>query len=286
MTKVKAALVQTNAAPDMAKCIAEASALIEEAAGEGAQFILTPENVCGQYDRAADKQAAAQREDSHPGLARFREQATKLGVWLLIGSLSIKTEEPRVANRSYLIAPDGTIAAWYDKIHMFDVDLADGESYRESATVRPGERAVMAETDFGRVGLSVCYDLRFPHLYRTLAKAGADILTIPAAFTVPTGKAHWETLLRARAIESGAFVLAPAQTGEHDGGRHTYGHSLAVAPWGEVIADGGGAVGVSLVELDLDRVAEARQMVPALGHDREFHLDTAHIAHRASVAAE
>ncbi|MEQ9349937.1 MAG: carbon-nitrogen hydrolase family protein, partial [Alphaproteobacteria bacterium] len=206
------------------------------------------------------------------------------GIWLLAGSLGIKTDEERVANRSFLIAPDGAVAAWYDKIHMYDVDLEKGESYRESASVRPGDRAVVADTDFGRIGMSVCYDLRFAHFYRALAKAGADILTIPAAFTVPTGRAHWEVLLRARAIETGTFVLAPAQTGLHDGGRGTYGHSLAVAPWGEVLADGGSEVGITHVSLDLDRIAEARRMVPALEHDREFRLDMS--AATARIAAE
>ncbi|HYD99546.1 MAG TPA: carbon-nitrogen hydrolase family protein, partial [Alphaproteobacteria bacterium] len=179
-------------------------------------------------------------------------------------------EDGRVANRLFVIDPQGEIRARYDKIHMFDVDLAGGESYRESATFRPGEQAVLAQTPWGGLGMTVCYDLRFPHLYRALAQAGARLLAVPAAFTVPTGRAHWHVLLRARAIETGCFVIAPAQTGTHDAGRQTYGHSLIVDPWGEVLADGGGEPGFVTADLDLGRIDEARGMVPALRHDRPF----------------
>ena len=211
-------------------------------------------------------------------LAALREVAQETGVWLLIGSLAVDlSREPgtaegerRLANRSYLVDPGGAVVARYDKIHMFDVDLAGGESYRESNAFRPGGRAVLAETPWGVLGMTVCYDLRFPHLYRALAQAGADFLAIPSAFTVPTGKAHWHVLLRARAIENGCFVFAPAQWGEHAEGRRTYGHSLIVDPWGEVLADAGEGVGIVTARIDLAAIAKARRMVPSLQHDRPF----------------
>ena len=192
------------------------------------------------------------------------------GVWIAAGSLAVRTGDPdgRLANRSFLIDPDGGIAARYDKIHMFDVEVSERETWRESQGFRPGTRAVVAQTPFAVLGLAICYDLRFPHLFRTLAQAGAQVLLVPAAFTRPTGEAHWEVLLRARAIETGCFVLAAAQTGEHASGRLTHGHSLAVAPWGEVLADAGREPGVTLVDLDLAQVDEARRRIPALGHDR------------------
>jgi deaminated glutathione amidase len=211
-------------------------------------------------------------------LAALREVAQETGVWLLIGSLAIDLSrergtaegERRLANRSYLVDPGGGVVARYDKIHMFDVDLAGGESYRESNAFRPGGRAVLAETPWGVLGMTVCYDLRFPHLYRALAQAGADFLAIPSAFTVPTGKAHWHVLMRARAIENGCFVFAPAQWGEHAEGRRTYGHSLIVDPWGEVLADAGEGVGIVSARIDLAAIAKARRMVPSLQHDRPF----------------
>ena len=214
-------------------------------------------------------------EATDPTLAALREAAAAHGLWLLIGSLGLVTGDAdgRFANRSLLVAPDGRIAARYDKIHMFDVNVSETEVYRESAAYRPGSRAVLADAGFARIGLTVCYDLRFPHLYRRLAQAGAQILTIPAAFNHITGAAHWETLVRARAIETGCFVLAPAQTGfhaeSHGKGRRTHGHSLAIAPWGEILADGGTDPGVTLVDLDLAQVAAARGRVPSLSHDRE-----------------
>jgi predicted amidohydrolase len=197
-------------------------------------------------------------------------------VHLLIGSLGVLTgdEDGRFANRSFLIGPDGHILAHYDKIHMFDVNVSETEVYRESHGYRPGDKAVLADAGFAKVGMTVCYDVRFPQLYRRLAQAGAGIITIPAAFNHITGAAHWETLVRARAIETGAFVLAPAQTGfhaeEHGKGRRTHGHSLAVAPWGEILADAGTAPGVTFVDIDLAEVAKARQRVPSLNHDRGF----------------
>jgi deaminated glutathione amidase len=220
----------------------------------------------------------ARDEANHPVLAALQAVARETGVWLLIGSLAVDiSREPgiprgerRLANRSYLIDASGAIVARYDKIHMFDVDLAGGESYRESNAFRPGGEVVLADTPWGVLGMTVCYDLRFPQLYRTLAQAGAEFLAIPSAFTVPTGKAHWHVLLRARAIENGCFVFAPAQWGEHAEGRHTYGHSLIVNPWGEVMADAGQGVDIVTERIEVARIAEARRMVPSLGHDRAF----------------
>ena len=266
----KVACVQLNAAREIAPNIAAASASIREAWAAGARFILTPENASMIEPKRELLLEKARPEPEHPGLPAFSALAAELGVWLLIGSLQIKLDATTCANRSFLFDDQGRIAARYDKIHMFDVDLKGGESYRESRTFRPGDRAVVADTPWGKVGLSVCYDVRFAYLYRALAQAGASFLTVPAAFTVPTGRAHWHTLLRARAIETGCFVFAPAQCGEHAEGRKTYGHSLIVAPWGEVLADGGDAPGVITADIDPAKVAEARAMVPALTHDRRF----------------
>jgi predicted amidohydrolase len=194
-----------------------------------------------------------------------------LGVWLMIGSLAIKVSDTKTANRSFLFDPKGRIEARYDKVHLFDVNLPSGETYRESNTVAPGCEAVVANLPFARIGMSVCYDLRFPQLYRTLAKNGAEILTMPSAFTETTGKAHWHVLLRARAIENGCFVMAPAQGGVHANGRHTYGHSLIVGPWGDILAEGGVDPAVVAAEIDLEEIAAARGRVPSLQHDRPFN---------------
>jgi predicted amidohydrolase len=266
----KVACVQLNAARDIAPNIAAASALIREAKAKGAQFILTPENTGMIEPKRPQMLEKAKPEAEHPAIPAFSALAAELGVWLLIGSLQIKLDAATCANRSFLFDAKGRVAARYDKIHMFDVDLKGGESYRESKTFRPGDRAVAADTPWGKVGLTVCYDLRFAYLYRALAQAGASFLTVPSAFTVPTGQAHWHTLLRARAIETGSFVFAPAQCGEHAEGRKTYGHSLIVAPWGEVLADGGEEPGVITADIDPAKVAEARAMIPALTHDRRF----------------
>jgi len=249
-----------------------------EAAAGGAELILTPEVTNCISDSRTHQETVLAVEAGDATLARLSAVAGELGVWLLIGSLALKAgDDPRFVNRSFLVGPDGRVAARYDKIHMFDVDLGAGESYRESAGFRPGERAVLAQTPLGAIGMTVCYDLRFPALHRALAQAGAQILTVPAAFTVPTGRAHWEVLLRARAIETGCFVLAPAQGGQHAARegrqRRTWGHSLAVDPWGVVLADGGEAPGVTLADIELDRVAAARRNVPALSGDRPFTLD-------------
>ena len=270
MRTFKVALVQMTSDREVEPNIETASRMIREARGAGAELILTPENTSMIEPHRKLILEKAKEESDHPAIPAFRALAAETGAWLLIGSLTIKLDEVSCANRCYLFSPAGEIVARYDKIHMFDVDLAGGESYRESATFRPGNRAVVADLPFGRLGLTICYDLRFPYLYRALAQAGASFLSVPAAFTVPTGRAHWHVLLRARAIETGCFVLAPAQCGTHAEGRRTYGHSLVVSPWGEVLADGGEEPGLVLAEIDPAKVEEARRMVPALTHDRAF----------------
>ena len=273
---MRAGLVQITASDDPVANLPITAELVRRAAGEGADLVLTPEvtNIVSA-SRTRQNEVLALEEDDRT-LAGLREIAAEEGIWLSIGSLALKSDDPegRFVNRQFLIAPSGDIKARYDKIHMFDVELGGEESYRESKGYRPGERAVVADTDFGKIGLTICYDMRFPGLYRDLAQAGARILTVPSAFTVPTGRAHWEVLLRARAIETGCFVLAAAQTGTHAATRgrvrETYGHSLAVAPWGEVIADGGEAVGVAMLDLDLDQVDTARGKVPSLSNGRDY----------------
>ena len=231
---------------------------------------MTPENTTLIEPNRGRQLAKTPAEEAHPGVPHFAALAKELGIWLLIGSMPVRADEKRIANRSFLFDPKGAIVARYDKIHMFDVDLPNGETYRESNGVRPGGQGVVAQTPWGAIGLTICYDVRFAYLHRALAQAGAVMLTVPAAFTVPTGQAHWHVLLRARAIETGCFVFAPAQTGEHAEGRLTYGHSLIVAPWGEVLADAGDKPGYIVADIDLERVQKARSMVPALRHDREF----------------
>lgn len=268
---LKAACIQVNASNDMDQNIQAAAALACDARAAGAELVVMPENVSMMEWGRKNILAKALPEESHKALAAFKELARETGLWLHTGSLSVLLEDgERVANRSYMLSPEGEIAAQYDKIHMFDVDLGEGEVYRESATFAPGREAVIAETPWAPLGMSICYDLRFPALYRSLAQAGARILVVPAAFTRVTGKAHWHVLLRARAIETGSFVLAPAQCGEHEGGRQTYGHALIVSPWGAILADAGEQPGYIVATLDLDEVAEARRKVPSLEHDRAF----------------
>jgi predicted amidohydrolase len=254
----------------MAPNLAAAGDLVRRARDAGAALIALPENVSLIVQGRAAVLANARSEAEHPGLPFFRELAIETGAWLLVGSLHVLVADNLAANRGYLFDPEGRIAATYDKIHMFDVDLAGGESYRESATFRPGDQAVVAPTPWGALGMTICYDVRFPQLYLDLARAGAEMLSVPAAFTVPTGRAHWHVLLRARAIETGSFVIAPAQCGSHDGGRRTYGHSLIVSPWGEVRADGGEQPGIIVADIDLAEVDEARRMVPSLRHGRTY----------------
>lgn len=273
---MKAALLQLTSSDDPAENLGVVRGMIRQAADQGAGFILTPEVTNCVSSSRTHQAAVLSVQENDPTLAGLRDEAEQQGVWLLIGSLALKTddEDGRFANRSFLIAPDGAIHALYDKIHMFDVQVSETETYRESAGFRPGDCAVVADAGFARIGMTVCYDVRFPRLHRSLAQAGAQILTVPAAFSPVTGAAHWEPLLRARAIETGCFVLAPAQTGLHPsstgGTRRTYGHSLAVAPWGEVLADAGTAPGITFVDLDMEAVAHARARVPALTHDRKF----------------
>jgi predicted amidohydrolase len=273
---MKAALIQLCSGDDPAANLAVTAAYVHEAADAGADLILTPEVTnCVSASRARQEEVLT-LEDVDITLAALRGLAAERSIWLLIGSLAIKTGDPdgRFANRSYLIGPDGDIMSRYDKIHMFDVTISETENYRESAGFRPGPQAVLADTLWGRIGMTICYDVRFPHLYRNLAQQGASILTVPSAFSAVTGAVHWHTLLRARAIETGAFVLAPAQTGAHAASigkpRQTYGHSLAVSPWGEVLADGGTAPGTIYVDLDMSEVAQARDCIPALMHDPKF----------------
>jgi predicted amidohydrolase len=264
-------LVQLNAGRELEPNIAAASRLVREAKARGADFIVTPENTTMMEPKRPLILEKARPEAEHPAVPAFGALAAELGVWLLVGSIAVKLDAEHCANRSILFDPTGRVAKRYDKIHMFDVDLKGGESYRESATFRPGAKAALAELPWGRLGMTVCYDLRFAHLYRALARAGADFLTVPAAFTRPTGEAHWHVLLRARAIETGCYVFAAAQCGEHAEGRRTYGHSLVVSPWGEVLAEGSATEpGVVLAEIDPAKVAEARRMIPALAHDRPF----------------
>lgn len=273
---MKAALVQLNVTDDPAANLPVTVAMVEQAADMGAEFILTPEVTNCVSSKRAHQRDVLQHQDQDQTLAALRAVAKARGVHLLIGSLALKTDDPggRFANRSFLIGPDGGIIATYDKIHMFDVTISNTETYRESEGYRPGTQAVLAQTPFAPIGMNVCYDVRFTRLASALAQAGAQILTYPAAFSPVTGAAHWHSLLRARAIEAGAWVLAPAQTGTHDGpsnsGRRTFGHSLAVDPWGEVILDAGTVPGVYIFDLDLEKVADARRRVPSLDNAREF----------------
>ncbi|WP_163847993.1 carbon-nitrogen hydrolase family protein [Pseudooceanicola aestuarii] len=275
---MKAALLQITSSDLPEENLAMLRDRVAEAAGRGAGFVLTPEvSNCVSASRS-HQQAVLTGEAEDLTLSGLRAQAAKLGIWVLIGSLGLKTGDAdgRFANRSFLVAPDGSIAAWYDKVHMFDVQVSETETYRESAGYRPGARAVVAPTSFGTIGMTVCYDVRFPYLHRMLAQAGATILTVPAAFSPVTGAAHWEPLLRARAIETGCYVLAPAQCGTHAATRgkqrKTHGHSMVVAPWGEVLLDMGTEPGIGYVDLDPAAVDGARARVPSLTHDRNVRL--------------
>lgn len=283
--RLRVGLVQLRSGRTMASNIELASALIREAARDGARYVQTPETThLMEMDRAV-LFATLQDEAADPALAAFRALARELGIHLHIGSLAVKVSENRAANRGFLIGPDGDIAARYDKIHMFDVDLPNGESYRESTAYRPGERAVLGTVGDIRLGLSICYDLRFPALYRALAESGAQVLTVPSAFTRPTGEAHWHVLLRSRAIETGTYVLAAAQGGRHENGRETYGHSLVVDPWGRVIAEGGTDPAVILAELDMGEVEAARARIPSLRHGRRFEMAEGTASHLHVVGA-
>jgi predicted amidohydrolase len=272
MTTFKAACVQVNASSNMDENILTACDMIRDAHSQGATLICTPENVSMMEFGGENVIAKSFPQDQHPALDAFKTLAAELNVWILVGSLAIRLENGKVANRSFLLSDQGTIVGQYDKIHLFDVDLPGGESYRESNTFDGGNQACLAETPWGGLGMTVCYDVRFPHLFRDYAKAGANILTVPAAFTKQTGIAHWKVLLRARAIETGCFVIAPGQCGTHKGDRKTYGHSLIINPWGEVLAEGGDDPCVLIAEINTDEVEGARNKVPALQHDREYSL--------------
>jgi predicted amidohydrolase len=271
------ACVQTTAGPDVKTNIINASALVREAHKSGATLIVLPEvtNIIDMDRSAMAEKLSAEVDDI--SLVAFCTLAVELKVWLLLGSLGLKHEtalnaegKPKFANRSFLIGDDGVVRNRYTKIHLFDVDLGAGETYQESKSYKPGNETVVADTPWGKLGMTICYDIRFPHLYRKLAQAGAKFLSIPAAFARPSGKAHWHVLMRARAIENGCYVFAAAQCGEHGGGRSTYGHSLIVDPWGEILADGGTEIGFVLAEIDTSLVDKVRQKIPSLTHDRDY----------------
>lgn len=261
---MKIAAIQTNVGSDIQANIEDLEKKIREAANNGAEFIATPENSDFILSPTSEKIAVCPIEGEHPLVPAIQALCSELKVRVLIGSISVKQNSGKMRNRSYLISHEGEIIAQYDKNHLFDVSLPNGEGYKESEYYEAGEKLVLADTHIAKIGLSICYDVRFPNMYRQYAKNGAQILTVPSAFTVPTGEAHWESLLRARAIENGAYVIAPAQTGEHHGGRKTYGHSLIIDPWGKILADAGKDVGIIYADIDLTKVEEVRQSIPSL----------------------
>jgi len=272
MSSFKAACVQMRSGRSVEANVDDAEALIRAAAAAGAGYVLTPE-MTTILDRDRDHLLASiGPEDIDPSLQRFREVARELGIHIHIGSMAIRLPDDHIANRSFLIAPNGVVVARYDKIHMFDVDLSGGESYRESATYRAGDRAVVADLPWAKLGLTICYDVRFPALHMTLAKAGASVIAVPAAFTKKTGEAHWHVLLRARAIETGSYVIAAAQAGHHEDGRDTYGHSMIIDPWGKILAEAGAEPGFIIAEIDPAFSASSRQAIPALMNQRDFAL--------------
>ena len=268
----KAAMIQMRSGLQPGANIDAAVRYIGDAKSAGAEYVLTPEMTNILAANREQLFAVAVEEEADASLATLREVARKLGIYVHIGSLAIRISPDRAPNRSFLVDPKGDILARYDKIHMFDVDLAGGESYRESRNYRPGELAVLADLPWGRLGLTVCYDLRFPALYRALAEAGATMLAIPSAFTKQTGEAHWHVLIRSRAIENGCFVFAAAQGGRHENGRDTFGHSLIIDPWGRIIAEGGTEPGVIVAEINPAEVANARARIPSLQHGRRFEI--------------
>ncbi len=269
---MKVALVQMRSSRDPARNLPEAEALVRQAAATGATYVQTPE-VCNIFEPDKDRLRAIVKSEGEDALVRrFADLARELRVHLHAGSVAVKADDGRIANRSLVFTPDGRIVARYDKIHLFDIDLPNGESYRESATYAPGDTAVTVDLPEARLGLCICYDVRFPRLANAYANAGAHVLTYPAAFTVPTGEAHWHVLLRARAIETGSFVLTAAQGGDHDGGKATYGHSLVISPWGEILAEAGTEPCVITAEIDPGQAVLARQRIPALRNARDFGL--------------
>ena len=275
MSKVKIACVQVNADDNLPRNVEAACDMVREAARAGAELIGLPENVALMAASEEQRLDNAKRPAEHPALKAFAAPAKETGTWLQAGSMAALRAYGTLANNAFLFDPQGRTAADYEKIHMFDVDLPDGSRYRESSMFHPGDKAVLAQTPWGLLGMTVCYDLRFPQLYRDLAQAGATMLTVPSAFTKVTGDAHWEVLLRARAIECGAFVFAPCQTGNHPGGRRTCGHSLIIDPWGVVLADGGTETGFVMAECDMAEVERVRGILPSLEHDRRYSAPVA-----------
>lgn len=266
----RAACVQLNAGNDLSANLAAATAAIAAASSSGAAFVALPENAALMPASAADARAHAAPEDQHPAVAAYAAAAARAGVWLLAGTVAVAADSGRIANRALVFAPDGAVAARYDKIHMFDADLPGQRPYRESDTYQPGDAAVTVDLPWLRLGLSVCYDVRFPALYRSLALAGAGLLAVPSAFTAATGRAHWHVLLRARAIETGCYVIAPAQCGVHPAGRATYGHALVVSPSGEILAEAGEAAETVFADIDPAAIAQVRTAIPSLRHGRPF----------------
>lgn len=267
---MKVACLQINSGADVAANVMVIESMVRQAAGQGAQLVALPENAFLMEEPGQVKRVLY-TQDEHPGIQSARGMARDNRCWLLVGSAAVKIDDSgKTVNRSLLLDDKGKVVAHYDKIHLFDVELSGGEKYAESAKMLPGNKAVVADTPWAKIGMTVCYDVRFPHLYRTLAKAGAQVLAVPAAFTAVTGEAHWHVLLRARAIENGCFVIAPAQTGMHPGGRKTFGHALIIDPWGTVMADAGTGEGVIIADMDLAAVAKTRAKMPSLAHDRAF----------------
>jgi len=270
MNSLKIACLQTNTGSDPKHNLEMIEGLMLQASIEKAQFVALPEACDFLHEDSKAMRSYAKSVNNHLALKRICELSKKFNYWTLIGSLTVRQDEERLANRSFLISPQGEVVAWYNKIHMFDANIPGNEEAKESDTYMPGNKLTVAETPWGKLGMSICYDLRFPHLYRALAHRGAHFLTVPAAFTQLTGQAHWHTLLKARAIENACFVIAPGQTGHHYNKRYSFGHSLIIDPWGEVLADGGDKVGVVMAEIDLDKIGKAKAIINSIDHDREF----------------
>ena len=271
MTSLKVGCLQLNSGPNIEENLRVAGTLIRDAAKDECEFIVTPENTDFMRESSALTVETALEADKHPGIPFFSFLAKELSVWLLIGSMKIKVGNKKVVNRSFLFRDTGQLVASYDKIHLFDVDLPNGESHRESDSVEAGNKAVIANTPWKKLGMSICYDVRFPYLYRSLAKNGAEMIAVPSAFTAHTGEAHWEALLRARAIETGSFIIAPAQCGKHEGGRETHGHSMIVGPWGQVLAEKtDNTTGIISRKIDFLDVIKSRRAIPSLEHDRNY----------------
>lgn len=266
----RVACLQLNSGNDLQANLAVVTSMTREAAASGAQFALMPEYALMMDGSGRVMRERALEAGGAPVLGAIRALARELKVWLLVGSLTVRTEEERIANRSFLISADGSTVATYDKIHMFDVTLPDGKVIRESSAYRPGDRAVIADTPWGKLGMTVCYDLRFPGLFRALAQAGAQFITVPSSFQRQTGKSHWHALLKARAIENECFILAPAMCGDHPGNRQTYGHTLVIDPWGDTVAEGGESPQIVYADIEPAQVTKVRSMIPSLEHDRQY----------------